>query len=613
MRFDSRNPQCKSPFGAAVCGAEVSFRLLGREDYAAAQLVARFEFAGQDHTVPLSPDGDDFAGTLRAPDAPELIWYCFRLERADGRVLWLGKDGLAGREDGLPRWQLTVYDAARPTPDWFGRGVSYQIFPDRFCRLAVPDARGMVGDRLVHADWDELPAFGPDETGEVRCRDFFGGSLAGICSKLDYIASLSVTTLYLCPIFESASNHRYNTADYRAIDPMLGTEEDFRTLCREAEKRGIRVLLDGVFNHNGSTSRYFNADGFYPELGAAQSKDSPYYPWYRFTHWPDGYDAWWGVHTLPAVNEECPSYREFIVDGEDSVVRHWLRLGASGWRLDVADELPDDFIADIRAAMEQEKPDSILLGEVWEDGSNKIAYSRRRRYLLGSETHGLMNYPFRTAALGWLTGSDAADFRETMETIRENYPPAAFYGAMNFLGTHDTPRILTLLGARETPPTQAERAAYRLSPEELAMGLARLRLGAMLLFTFPGSPTVYYGDEAGMQGFEDPLNRATYPWGCEDAALLALYRRLGQLRRGRTSLQSGSIAYLAAEGGVLAILRQSGAERTLTALNAGDTPAELALPWADTVARSALDGQEFFVPDGVLRLTLPPVSGMILI
>ena len=613
MRFDSRNSQCKSPFGAAVCGAEVSFRLLGREDYAAAQLVARFEFAGQDHTVPLSPDGDNFAGTLCAPDAAELIWYCFRLERADGRVLWLGKDGLAGREDGLPRWQLTVYDDARPAPDWFGRGVSYQIFPDRFCRLAVPDARGMVGDRLVHADWDELPAFGPDETGEVRCRDFFGGSLAGICSKLDYLASLSVTTLYLCPIFESASNHRYDTADYRAIDPMLGTEEDFRTLCREAEKRGIRVLLDGVFNHNGSTSRYFNADGFYPELGAAQSKDSPYYPWYRFTHWPDGYDAWWGVHTLPAVNEECPSYREFIVDGEDSVVRHWLRLGASGWRLDVADELPDDFIADIRAAMEQEKPDSILLGEVWEDGSNKIAYSRRRRYLLGSETHGLMNYPFRTAALGWLTGGDAADFRETMETIRENYPPAAFYGAMNFLGTHDTPRILTLLGARETPPTQAERAAYRLSPEELAMGLARLRLGAMLLFTFPGSPTVYYGDEAGMQGFEDPLNRATYPWGCEDAALLALYRRLGQLRRGRTSLQSGSIAYLAAEGGVLAILRQGGAERTLTALNAGDTPAELALPWADTVARSALDGQEFFVPDGVLRLTLPPVSGMILI
>ena len=245
--------------------------------------------------------------------------------------------------------------------------------------------------------------------------------------------------------------------------------------------------------------------------------------------------------------------------------------------------------AAIRRAIEDEKPDGYLLGEVWEDGSNKVAYSQRRRYLLGRETHGLMNYPLRTALLRWLGGGDAAEFRESMETLRANYPPAAFYGAMNFLGTHDTPRILTLLGAEHIPAAKEERAAFALSPAQLARGRAKLRLAGMLLYGFPGSPTLFYGDEAGMQGFEDPLNRATYPWGCEDAALLALYRRLGQLRRGRTSLQSGSIAYLAAEGGVLAILRQSGAERTLTALNAGDTPAELALPWADTVARSAID------------------------
>ena len=616
--FDPRSECCKKPYGAVPCGTAVSYtvRPLRAEGWSRCVLVAQREFSNLETETELPCTGIDgdrnrFSGTFPAPAEPELVWYWFRLSRPDGCTILFDKSGW--HTDGsVQSWQLTVYEET-PTPSWFGQGVTYQIFPDRFCRLSVPDPAGMIGDRWVHENWSDIPEWQPDSQGEVRNRDFFGGSLQGIISKLEDLAAFGVTMLYLNPIFESASNHRYNTADYLAIDPMLGTEADFRQLCREAKSRGIRVILDGVFNHTGSQSRYFNADGFYPEPGAAQSKDSPYYPWYRFTHWPDGYDAWWGVHTLPAVNEECPSYREFIVDGEDSVVRHWLRLGASGWRLDVADELPDDFIADIRAAMEQEKPDSILLGEVWEDGSNKIAYSRRRRYLLGSETHGLMNYPFRTAALGWLTGGDAADFRETMETIRENYPPAAFYGAMNFLGTHDTPRILTLLGARETPPTQAERAAYRLSPEELAMGLARLRLGAMLLFTFPGSPTVYYGDEAGMQGFEDPLNRATYPWGCEDAALLALYRRLGQLRRGRMSLQSGSIAYLAAEGGVLAILRQSGAERTLTALNAGDTPAELALPWADTVARSALDGQEFFVPDGVLRLTLPPVSGMILI
>ena len=465
---------------------------------------------------------------------------------------------------------------------WFDEAVLYQIYPLGLCgapeyndNVTVPRIRSLL-------PWAE------------------------------HIRKLGADTVLLNPVFDS-DKHGYDTRDYNRLDPRLGTNEDLAQVCRAFHDAGLRVMLDGVFNHTGFVSRYFNGDGFYPEPGAAQSKDSPYYPWYRFTHWPDGYDAWWGVHTLPAVNEECPSYREFIVDGEDSVVRHWLRLGASGWRLDVADELPDDFIHGIHAAARAEKPGALLIGEVWEDGSNKIAYSVRRKHILGGHCDGLMNYPFRTAALGWLTGGDAADFRETMETIRENYPPAAFYGAMNFLGTHDTPRILTLLGARETPPTQAERAAYRLSPEELEMGLARLRLGAMLLFTFPGSPTVYYGDEAGMQGFEDPLNRATYPWGCEDAALLALYRRLGQLRRGRTSLQSGSIAYLAAEGGVLAILRQSGAERTLTALNAGDTPAELALPWADTVARSTLDGQEFFVPDGVLHLTLPPVSGMILI
>lgn len=616
--FDPRCDLCKEPFGAVPCGTAVTFhcRPLATEGFSHCALVLSCEFSGtqREQELPLEGFAGErlcFSGTLTAPELPDLLWYHFRFWREDGTGCLLDKTGY--RSDGQAvSWQLTVYQESR-TPGWFGAGVTYQIFPDRFCRLVPVDPAGLVGRRWVHEDWDDTPEWRPDPDGEIRNRDFFGGTLAGITSKLDDLKALGVTTLYLCPIFESASNHRYNTADYTRIDPMLGTEADFRALCAQARQRGMRVILDGVFNHTGSQSMYFNADGYYPTLGAAQSQDSPWYSWYRFHHWPDSYDSWWGIRTLPAVEESSPSYVDFIIDGKDSIIRRWLRAGASGWRLDVADELPDWFLEKIRAAMEETAPDSVLIGEVWEDGSNKIAYSQRRRYLLGSETHGLMNYPFRTAALGWLTGGDAADFRETMETIRENYPPAAFYGAMNFLGTHDTPRILTLLGARETPPTQAERAAYRLSPEELEMGLARLRLGAMLLFTFPGSPTVYYGDEAGMQGFEDPLNRATYPWGCEDAALLALYRRLGQLRRGRTSLQSGSIAYLAAEGGVLAILRQSGAERTLTALNAGDTPAELALPWADTVARSALDGQEFFVPDGVLHLTLPPVSGMILI
>ena len=617
--FDPRCELCKSPFGAASCGQEVTFhvRPLAREGFTHCALALRYEFSGRQEERELScvgPEGErvGFVLTLAVPSEPELVWYHFRFWREDGSGCDL--DGTGYRSDGRTEdWQLTVYDGSRPTPDWFGRGITYQIFPDRFFRLSVPDPAGMVGDRQVHGDWDDAPEWRPDAQGEVRNRDFFGGSLRGILSRLDALAELSVTTLYLCPIFESASNHRYNTADYQKIDPMLGTEEDFQELCREARKRGMRVLLDGVFNHTGSNSVYFNAEGFYPGPGAAQSQASPYSAWYSFHPWPSDYDAWWGIRTLPAVNEDCPSYGEFIIDGENSVIRRWLRAGASGWRLDVADELPDEFIARIRAAMDETKPDSFLLGEVWEDGSNKIAYSRRRKYLLGGETHGLMNYPFRTAALAYLQGGDAADFQSAMETIRENYPPPAFYSALNFLGTHDTARILTVLVTEYTPGSKEERAGFRLSPERRERGLALLRVAAALLYAFPGSPMIYYGDEAGMEGWEDPFNRRTYPWGREDAALRAFHVLLGRLRRSRLSLQKGDIRYLRAEGHTLAFSRSWEGETTTALLNVGDAPAALELPWNGPTAKDALSGQSFSPADGLLRLELPPRSAYFLV
>ena len=601
--FDSRDPACKSPFGAVPCGTEVSFAVFctEEENIVSGALHVTEEFAGREQTVPLTLSGGAWRCVYAAPRRPELAWYRFSLRRRSGETVTLAQR------------QLTVYEEYGAAPDWFGRGVSYQIFPDRFCRSRVPDPAGLVGDRTVHENWQDTPEFRPDERGEIRNRDFFGGDLAGIISKLDYLKSLGVTTLYLNPIFEAASNHRYNTADYMAIDPMLGTAEDFRALCREAHARGMRVLLDGVFNHTGSASRYFNADGFYPELGAAQSKDSPYYNWYHFTHWPDSYDAWWGIKTLPAVEENQASYRDFIIRSEDSVVRHWLRCGADGWRLDVADELPDDFIAELRQAMDAEKPDCLLLGEVWEDGSNKIAYDRRRKYLLGRETHGLMNYPFRTAALDWLCGGDAAAFRESMEQLRENYPSPAFYSAMNFLSTHDTPRILTLLGGEPTPADKAERAAAQLSPAGRELARRRLMLGALLLYTFPGSPTVYYGDEAGMEGYEDPLNRRTFPWGQEDEGLLRWYRRLGQLRGDRPSLQQGDICYLYADGSGLALRRQWDGEVTTAAMNSGKEPLTMTLSWPHPIATDAMTGQQFLADHGTVRLILPPVSGVLLV
>ena len=613
--FDPRCTLCKYPFGAVPLGAPVTLHVRpeGREGFVRCALLLRREFAGEEREFELQAEGWDgerqrFSLTFPAPETPELCWYAFRLTRADGSVRYLDASGWADQPQ--HRWQMTVYDAASPTPGWFGEGLTYQIFPDRFCRSRLPDMAEMPAGRRLHGNWEDIPDYLPDGDGEY-CRDFFGGDLAGIRGKLPYLRELGVETLYLCPIFEASSNHRYNTGDYRRIDPMLGTEEDFRALCAEAHDLGIRVILDGVFNHNGKDSRYFNADGRYDTLGAAQSQDSPYYPWFHFHPWPTDYDAWWGIRDLPAVNEDAPSYRDFIFGGEDSVIRHWLRAGADGWRLDVADELPDDFIAGIRQAMDETKPGCLLLGEVWEDGSNKIAYSQRRRYLLGGETHCLMNYPFRTAALCYLRGGDAAEFRESMETIRENYPAPAFLSAMNFLGTHDTPRVLSLLGEGQAPAEKAERAVYRLAPEEERLGKERWKLASALLYAFPGSPMLFYGDEAGLQGLEDPFCRGGYPWGREDGDLLAWFCLLGRVRK-RPSLRRGDLTWLHAQGPLLAFRRQAEGETTAAAFNTGDADETLTLPWEGREALDLLTGQRFAAWEGRIALRLPARGAVLL-
>ena len=615
--FDSRSESCKKPYGAVPCGTAVSYtvRPLRREGWSRCVLVTQREFSGQTAELELPCTGQDgdrnrFSGIFSAPAEPELVWYWFRLFREDGSSILLDRSGYHGGEN-VQSWQLTVYEESS-TPAWFGCGVVYQIFPDRFCRLELPDPAGMVGSRTIHENWSNLPDWRPDAQGEVRNCDFFGGSLQGILSKLDDLADFGVTVLYLNPVFESASNHRYNTADYRAIDPMLGTEDDFHHLCQEAKRRGIRVILDGVFNHTGSQSRYFNADGFYSDTGAAQSPDSPYYHWYSFHPWPADYDAWWGIRTLPAVREDAPDYRDFIIRGQDSVVRHWLRAGASGWRLDVADELPDDFIGEIRTAMEETAPDSFLLGEVWEDATTKIAYSMRRRYLLGQELHSVMNYPFRTALIAYLLGGDADEFRETLESLRENYPPHAFYSLMNFLSTHDTPRILTVLGADHVPGSKEERAVFRLSPARRQLGLKRLRLAALVLFTFPGAPTVYYGDEAGMEGWEDPFNRAGYPWGQEDSELKSFFSKLAHLRREQPALQTGQLHWRWTAGSLLVFARELDGRLLTTVVNAADTPQTLTLPWFGDTARDLLSGETLSPADNVLPLTLLPHQGLLL-
>ena len=609
--FDPRDLKFKNPYGAVPSGTVVCFTLRPPRagGFSRGRLTARFESRNnEEQIIPLpwvdSQLGvDQFRGTLDVGTYVGLIWYSFVLEGLDGRRAELGP------------YQLTVYQGEEAVPTWFGEGMTYQIFPDRFCRSRIPDPTGLVGGRTVHQNWEDEPVYRPDEHGEIRNRDFFGGDFQGVISKLDELKELGVETLYFNPIFEAAENHRYGTADYDRIDPMLGCNEDFSRLCDEAHKRGMRVMLDGVFNHTGFVSRYFNGNGFYPDVGACQSWDSPYRSWFQFIRWPDQYESWWGIYSLPAVNESDPSYRRFIFGDEDSVVRRWLRAGADGWRLDVADELPDDFVAGIHAAARAEKPSAVVIGEVWEDGSTKVAYGVRRKHILGGHCDGLMNYPLRSAILSYFSGGKAEDFVSGMETIRENYPPFAFYSAMNSLGTHDTPRILTLLGAGGERRDQSRdwRANFRLEGDALRLAKERLRAAALLLFCFPGSPTVYYGDEAGMEGFEDPFNRRTYPWGHEDQELLAWFKQLGALRKTHPALRRGTIRYVAAEGPLLAFARADDGEEILCVCNAGDGPVTLPLP-GNTA--SVLVGSPALAPleeDEGVQITLPPRSGAALL
>ena len=608
--YNPRDSRYKSPYGAVSAGTQVHFTLrpARAEGFSRGLLTARLETTNQDLQVPMLWTGTDFVQdafscTLDTGDYVGLIWYSFRLETLRGRIRELGP------------YQLTVYDGSDQVPDWFGKGLCYQIFPDRFYRTQLPTP---ISGRQLHENWFEEPTDGPVGTAPdgqpLYNRDFFGGTLAGITEKLDYLADLGVETLYLCPIFASAENHRYSTADYREIDPMLGHVSDLQTLCTQAHSRGMRIILDGVFSHTGFTSRYFNGDGAYDTLGAAQSPDSPYYPWYQWIHWPDQYQCWWGIPSLPTLDKHNPDYQTFLFGGPDSVIRHWLKLGADGWRLDVADELPDDFIRGIHDAARQTNPAATVLGEVWEDGSNKIAYGVRRKHLLGHHLDGLMNYPFRNALLEFLLGGPGDAFREAMETLREHYPPFAFHNAMNFLGTHDTPRILTLLGVGNDSKDRDRnwRRTHRLSQAEREQALTRLELGLLVLFGFPGAPTLYYGDEAGLEGFEDPWNRRTYPWGREQQALLDLCRALGQFRRKSDALRQGDLVWGSCRGQTLSFRRAWGDQLAAVAVNAGSEAATISLPWTGKTAQELRTGQQYRPCQGALTLSLKGRTGALL-
>ncbi len=608
--FNSRNPAYRYPTGAVAACLPVHFRIDMPRDLrcSAAHLLMRHD---DDGTVDrydmfwcgMNGDNHEWWECHYAAKKPGLYFYHFEVETWRGTLsLHRGFGGESTMADGATdEWQMTVYDRSFHTPEWLVGGVMYQIFPDRFFRSRKPKHE-VPKDRTLHPKWEGLPDWKPNGKGEITNSDYFGGDLPGITEKLDYLKSLGVTCLYLNPIFEAHSNHRYNTANYERIDPLLGTEADFQVLCTEAKKRGMHVLIDGVFSHTGSDSIYFNREGRYRLKGAYNTQESPYYAWYNFQKWPDQYDCWWNFNTLPNVTETEPSYDAYI-NGKDGIVRRWLKAGASGWRLDVADELPDEFLDNLRVAVKSENPDALVLGEVWEDASTKSAYGKRRKYFLGEELDSVMNYPFRDAILGFLTGADPAQMIEIVCNLLENYPPQVIRILMNHIGTHDTERALTILAGEPVGSHGRKwQSKTKLTPEQRALGLERLRLAALMQFTLPGVPCIYYGDEAGMEGYKDPFNRAPYPWGHEDASLVAWYKGLGQMRGRLSCLREGSFVPLQADGHCLSYVRDDAVDALLVAINAGDEPRTLYLP-QEWHAAPTIFGEE---PDRNGGVNLPP-------
>ncbi len=429
---------------------------------------------------------------------------------------------------------------------------------------------------VLDEDWDGgIPQFGEYPGAEVANNVFFGGNLRGITEKLDYIASLGVRTIYLSPVFESASNHKYDTGNYMKIDPMFGTDRDFEVLCREAKARGMGIILDGVFNHTGSDSVYFNREGHYRTVGAYQSKRSRYAPWFSFRSFPDDYECWWGVKTLPRVDSANPGYRRFICE---TVVPKWMKAGVSGWRLDVADELNEAFLDDFRKAVKERDPDSAVIGEVWEDASDKISYGRRRRYLTGRELDSVMNYPLRSAVIGYVMNGETGALRHATEGLYRRYPKAVSDNLLNFLGTHDTERILTVLGGEPTGnKTNAELAVLSMTPEEREAGKKKLCLAWGILVGLPGVPCVFYGDEAGLEGYRDPFCRRPFPWKRMDTDLLSWYRTTGAMRRDEAVFRDGLFRILSLTESEFLYLRSPANGQECSVLTAAARKGEIRL------------------------------------
>lgn len=559
IKYNPLNVIYKNPVGAAKAGEKITFRV--QTDNSLCELDICRDGEGSSR-YPMIKKGDFFEVEITLKSGLYFYFFDFKNGLRGGR----SKDYLAEITLKPTPFQLTVYDADYKVPELLKGGIIYQIFPDRFCRSEIKTVKQ---GKYLHDDLTETPVFLPDEFGEVLNNDFFGGDFKGIIQKLDYLESLGVTAIYLNPIFEAYSNHRYDTGDYMKIDELLGTEEDFKDLICKAKEKGISIILDGVFNHTGIDSVYFNRYGNYDSVGAYQSYDSPYRKWFNFTRYPDDYESWWGIKTLPSVNKLPDSgYIKFITE-ENGVIDKYIKLGAAGFRLDVVDELPSHFVKTIRKTLKKANPDAILIGEVWEDPTNKVSYGARREYFQGKELDSVMNYPLKNAILSFVQRGDESLSYIIKEQI-DHFPKTALDSLMNILSTHDTYRLVSALcGIDASKMTKEEMSHIVLTGEKLDRAIEKVKAAAVLQFTLYGVPCIYYGDEVGMQGFSDPLNRKFFPWGNENKDLLAFYRKLGKIRRENSVFNNGETEILCETDGVIMYKRFNENDEIIVAENFG--------------------------------------------
>ncbi|MBE6584278.1 MAG: glycoside hydrolase family 13 protein [Ruminococcaceae bacterium] len=495
------------------------------------------------------------------------------------------------------RFRLLVYKKDYKTPQKFGRGVMYQIFTDRFFGGSGDKAHGVKArdDVEINYDWDNgIPQYA-DHNGEpLKNNMFFGGTLWGVAEKLDYLKSLGVTFIYLCPVFEAYSNHKYDTGDYSKIDEMFGGEEAFDNLIERARELGIGVILDGVFNHTGDDSIYFNRYRRYGDGGAFNDASSPYKDWYKFRSYPYDYESWWGIEILPKLNHKNEACRRYFT-GQDGIIQKYIKRGIVGWRLDVADELSNEFLDELRiAAKTVSDGDAVIIGEVWENAADKVAYGQRRRYFQGDQLDSVMNYPLKNAIVDYCLYADAGCLYNTLVEIYASYPERVSHKLMNLLGTHDTERILTVLGRDigDGDEPNCVLAVKRLTESQRERGVRLLKIAAALQFGSYGIPCVYYGDEVGLEGYGDPFCRMPFPWSDIErpyrAEILDYYTRLGEIRKTEPALDGGRFYVLAYSESAIAFVRENSESRLI-------------------VAAAREKDYEFDVPDGVTYVDL--ISG----